>query len=138
MASTTRDYLDALLALSGNPLLVEVRQTLLEKLSDKELGEIGASCLQTDVSRQSLEKTTAFLLDIVSKEAKAAVSPLQVAATSSNSKSLTKRKQTEPTDQRKKARVSNRAETPKDGYKEENGVIDLGSEWDGEDSESGK
>jgi hypothetical protein len=78
MTIATRNNLHVFLALSSNPLLTEVRRTLLERLADKELGEMGASCLLRYVSRAVGEEATSLLLDLIASRAKTAVNEDQL------------------------------------------------------------
>jgi hypothetical protein len=135
MTTATRDYLDALLALSGNPLLTEVRQTLLEKLTDQELGEIGASCSLKYVSRADREEATSLLLDLVASRAKTSANEDQAEVSAPQPRSTNKRKQEENGERRKEARILNRVSGPDEEYTSDDSVDDRRFELNEEDSE---
>jgi hypothetical protein len=70
MSAPAHHCFGALVALSDNPLSVEVRRRLLAMLSDDNLGSINKSCIETASNHAERGDATAALLDIAAKRAK--------------------------------------------------------------------
>ncbi|KAH9871626.1 hypothetical protein J1614_005881 [Plenodomus biglobosus] len=67
MNSTSESCLQALLALSGNPLLANVRQNLIQDISDRDLSEVIMQGAWQEFSRQGLEQIAIKLLDMINR-----------------------------------------------------------------------
>jgi hypothetical protein len=61
--SSTESFYTALLALSGDPALVEARRGLLASIKDQDLCEVIAHGLASGICRASIESIATWVLD---------------------------------------------------------------------------
>jgi hypothetical protein len=131
MSSTTRDFLDALVALSDNPLFTEAREKLLEDLSDNELGSLINICLEKNMSRAEHREVALLLLDITARHTKARVNGSRAAVSQVSERTSNNRKRPRSEKEERKAESAHRQTTPLEGPAMTHEVYNLSSDEDG-------